>query len=285
MNRLIWQDRPRLDQPVMVAAFEGWNDAADAASGALAWLRHRWRATRFAQIDPEEFFDFQVSRPHVSLVEGVTRQISWPANDCFAAHIEEVGRDMVLLSGVEPNLRWKAFCQTVLDVARETGCEMVVTLGALLADVPHTRPIRLTGTAADPDLIRRLGLQHSRYEGPTGIVGVLHDTCRQSGMPSVSLWAPVPHYVASPPNPKATRALIERLAELLGVPVGLGDLSEAALAWEQRVDELVASDTDVANYVRQLEERDDDQLDERDLPTGETLAAELERFLRDQRRE
>lgn len=285
MNRLIWQDRPRLDQPVMVAAFEGWNDAADAASGALAWLRHRWRATRFAQIDPEEFFDFQVSRPHVSLVEGVTRQISWPANDCFAAHIEEVGRDMVLLSGVEPNLRWKAFCQTVLDVAGETGCEMVVTLGALLADVPHTRPIRLTGTAADPDLIRRLGLQHSRYEGPTGIVGVLHDTCRQSGMPSVSLWAPVPHYVASPPNPKATRALIERLAELLGVPVGLGDLSEAALAWEQRVDELVASDTDVANYVRQLEERDDDQLDERDLPTGETLAAELERFLRDQRRE
>lgn len=286
MDRLIWQDRPRLNQPVMVAAFEGWNDAADAASGALSWLRHRWRATRFAQIDPEEFFDFQVSRPHVSLVEGVTRQISWPANDCFAAHIEEVGRDVVLLSGVEPNLRWKAFCQTLLDLARDTGCEMVVTLGALLADVPHTRPIRLTGTAADPDLIQRLGLQHSRYEGPTGIVGVLHDTCRQSGIPSVSLWAPVPHYVASPPNPKATRALIERLAELLGVPVGLGDdLSEAALAWEQRVNELVASDSDVANYVRQLEERDDDQLDERDLPTGETLAAELERFLRDQRRE
>lgn len=281
-----FDDVQDLVSPVVIAAFEGWNDAADAASGALSWLRHRWRATRFAQIDPEEFFDFQVSRPHVSLVEGVTRQISWPANDCFAAHIEEVGRDVVLLSGVEPNLRWKAFCQTLLDLARDTGCEMVVTLGALLADVPHTRPIRLTGTAADPDLIQRLGLQHSRYEGPTGIVGVLHDTCRQSGMPSVSLWAPVPHYVASPPNPKATRALIERLAELLGVPVGLGDdLSEAALAWEQRVNELVASDSDVANYVRQLEERDDDQLDERDLPTGETLAAELERFLRDQRRE
>lgn len=272
-----------MQRPVMVAAFEGWNDAGDAASGALAWLRGRWRAKKMASIEPEEFFDFQVSRPQVTLIDGVTRQISWPANDVFSAHIEEVGRDVVLLSGVEPNLRWKTFCDTVLDVARETGCEMVVTLGALLADVPHTRPIRLTGTAADPDLIERLGLSHSRYEGPTGIVGVLHDACRGAGVPSVSLWAPVPHYVASPPNPKATRALIERLAELMGVPVGVGDLVEAAAAWEQRVNELVASDPDVSSYVRQLEERDDDQIDERDLPTGETLAAELERFLRDQR--
>ncbi|HEY3241316.1 MAG TPA: PAC2 family protein [Acidimicrobiia bacterium] len=283
MDRVSWQDRPALQRPVMVAAFEGWNDAADAASGALAWLRGRWRAKRMASIEPEEFFDFQVSRPSVSLVDGVTRQITWPANDVFSAHLEEVGRDMVLLSGVEPNLRWKTFCDTVLGVARETGCEMVVTLGALLADVPHTRPIRLTGTAADPELIERLGLSHSRYEGPTGIVGVLHDACRGAGVPSVSLWAPVPHYVASPPNPKATRALIERLAELIGVPVGVGDLVEAAAAWEDRVNELVASDPDVSAYVRQLEERDDDQIDEHDLPTGETLAAELERFLRDQR--
>jgi proteasome assembly chaperone (PAC2) family protein len=283
MDRVSWQDRPALQRPVMVAAFEGWNDAGDAASGALAWLRGRWRAKKMASIEPEEFFDFQVSRPQVTLIDGVTRQISWPANEVFSAHIEEVGRDVVLLSGVEPNLRWKTFCDTVLDVARETGCEMVVTLGALLADVPHTRPIRLTGTAADPDLIERLGLSHSRYEGPTGIVGVLHDACRGAGVPSVSLWAPVPHYVASPPNPKATRALIERLAELMGVPVGVGDLVEAAAAWEQRVNELVASDPDVSSYVRQLEERDDDQIDERDLPTGETLAAELERFLRDQR--
>jgi proteasome assembly chaperone (PAC2) family protein len=283
MDRVSWEDRPALQRPVMVAAFEGWNDAADAASGALAWLRGRWRAKRMATIDPEEFFDFQVSRPQVSLVDGVTRQITWPANDVFSAHIEEVGRDVVLLSGVEPNLRWKTFCDTVLGVARETGCEMVVTLGALLADVPHTRPIRLTGTAADPELIERLGLSHSRYEGPTGIVGVLHDACRRAGFPSVSLWAPVPHYVASPPNPKATQALIERLADLIGVPVGVGDLVEAGTAWEERVNELVASDPDVSSYVRQLEERDDDQIDERDLPTGETLAAELERFLRDQR--
>ncbi len=283
MERVSWEDRPTLQRPVMVAAFEGWNDAADAASGAVTWLRHRWRAKKVASIDPEEFFDFQVSRPQVSLVDGVTRQISWPANDVFSAHIEEVGRDVVLLSGVEPNLRWKTFCDTVLGVARETGCEMVVTLGALLADVPHTRPIRLTGTAADPELIDRLGLSHSRYEGPTGIVGVLHDACRGAGVPSVSLWAPVPHYVASPPNPKATRALIERLADVIGVPVGVGDLAEAAVAWEDRVNELVASDPDVSAYVRQLEDRDDDQMDERDLPTGETLAAELERFLRDQR--
>jgi proteasome assembly chaperone (PAC2) family protein len=283
MERVSWEDRPTLRRPVMVAAFEGWNDAADAASGAVSWLRGRWQAQKVASIEPEDFFDFQVSRPQVSLVDGVTRQITWPANDVFCAHIEEVGRDVVLVSGVEPNLRWKTFCDTMLDVARETGCEMVVTLGALLADVPHTRPIRLTGTAADPELIDRLGLSHSRYEGPTGIVGVLHDACRGAGVPSVSLWAPVPHYVASPPNPKATRALIERLAELIEVPVGVGDLVEAAAAWEERVNELVASDPDVSAYVRQLEERDDDQLDERDLPTGETLAAELERFLRDQR--
>jgi predicted ATP-grasp superfamily ATP-dependent carboligase len=267
----------------MVAAFEGWNDAADAASGAVTWLRHRWSASRFASIEPEEFYDFQVTRPLVSLVDGKTRRISWPANDCFTAHVEEVGRDVVLVSGVEPNLKWKTFCAAVVGVARETGCEMVVTLGALLADVPHTKPIRLTGTAADPKLIERLGLQHSRYEGPTGIVGVLHDACRQSGIPSVSLWAPVPHYVASPPNPKATRALIERLSELLGIPVGVGDLAESAIAWENRVNELVTSDPDVASYVRQLEERDAEALDEHDLPTGESLAEELEKFLREQR--
>jgi proteasome assembly chaperone (PAC2) family protein len=267
----------------MVAAFEGWNDAADAASGAVTWLRRRLKATQIARIDPEEFYDFQSTRPEVSLIEGTTRKVSWPANECFAAHVEEVGRDLVLFSGVEPNLKWRTFCNTVIGVARETGCEMVVTLGALLADVPHTRPTRLTGTAVDPELIARLGLSHSRYEGPTGIVGVLHDFCRQAGMPSVSLWAPVPHYVASPPNPKATQALLERLSEVLAIPMGMGDLAEAAVGWEARVNELVGSDPDIAAYVRQLEERDDDQIDEESLPSGDTLAAELERYLRDQR--
>jgi proteasome assembly chaperone (PAC2) family protein len=267
----------------MVAAFEGWNDAADAASGAVTWLRRRLKATQIAHIDPEEFYDFQATRPEVSLIEGTTRKVSWPTNECYAARVDEVGRDLVLFSGVEPNLKWRTFCSTVIGVAKDTGCEMVVTLGALLADVPHTRPTRLTGTAVDPELIARLGLSHSRYEGPTGIVGVLHDFCRQAGMPSVSLWAPVPHYVASPPNPKATQALLERLSDVLGIPIGLGDLAEAAVAWEARVNELVSSDPDIAAYVRQLEERDDDQLDEHNLPSGDTLAAELERFLRDQR--
>ncbi len=283
MDAVIWEARPQLNRPVMVAAFEGWNDAADAASGAVTWLRRRLKAIQIARIDPEEFYDFQSTRPEVSLVEGTTRKVSWPANECFAAHVEEVGRDLVLLSGVEPNLKWRTFCNTVIGVARETGCEMVVTLGALLADVPHTRPTRLTGTAVDPELIARLGLSHSRYEGPTGIVGVLHDFCRQAGMPSVSLWAPVPHYVASPPNPKATQALLERLSEVLAIPMGMGDLAEAAVGWEARVNELVGSDPDIAAYVRQLEERDDDQIDEESLPSGDTLAAELERYLRDQR--
>jgi proteasome assembly chaperone (PAC2) family protein len=283
MDAVIWEGRPQLNRPVMVAAFEGWNDAADAASGAVTWLRRRLKATQIARIDPEDFYDFQSTRPEVSLVEGTTRKVSWPNNDCFAAHVEEVGRDLVLLSGVEPNLKWRTFCTTVIGLAKETGCEMVVTLGALLADVPHTRPTRLTGTAVDPELIERLGLSHSRYEGPTGIVGVLHDFCRQAGMPSVSLWAPVPHYVASPPNPKATRALLERLSDVLEIPIGLGDLAEAAVAWEARVNELVGSDADIAAYVRQLEERDDDQIDEESLPSGDTLAAELEKYLRDQR--
>jgi len=283
MDAVVWEARPQLNRPVMVAAFEGWNDAADAASGAVDWLRRRLKATQIARIDPEEFYDFQSTRPEVSLIDGTTRKVSWPANEYYVARVEEVGRDLVLFSGVEPNLKWRTFCSTVIGVAKETGCEMVVTLGALLADVPHTRPTRLTGTAIDPELIARLGLSHSRYEGPTGIVGVLHDFCRQAGMPSVSLWAPVPHYVASPPNPKATRALLERLSDVLAIPIGLGDLAEASVAWEARVNELVGSDADIAAYVRQLEERNDDQLDEEALPSGDTLAAELERYLRDQR--
>jgi proteasome assembly chaperone (PAC2) family protein len=266
----------------MIAAFEGWNDAGDAASGAVAWLRSRWQATRFARLDPEEFYDFQVARPQVALVDGFTRKITWPANDCYAARMDEVGRDFVLMSGVEPNLRWRTFCETLIGVALDVGCEMVVTLGALLADVPHTRPIKLTGTAADPDLIERLGLSQSRYEGPTGIVGVFHDACRRAGIPSVSLWAPVPHYVASPPNPKATRALIERLADLLEVPIGVGDLREAGVAWERRVTELLNSNPEVGDYVRQLEERDDEDFDDVE-GSGERLAEELERFLREQR--
>jgi proteasome assembly chaperone (PAC2) family protein len=280
---LVWEDRPKLRRPVMVAGFEGWNDAGDAASDAASWLAQRFGGTRFAWIDPEEHFDFQSRRPQVELTDGVTRTIKWPANECFAARIESADRDLVVLRGVEPSYRWRSFCRAVLTVASETGCEMVVTLGALLADVPHTRPPSITGAATDEELIQRLQLTRSRYEGPTGIVGVLHDACREQGVASASLWAPVPHYVAAPPNPVATRALLERFGTLVGVPLELDELAELADAWRRRVDEVVAEDDEVRAYVRKLEEQaEQTELQEDQIPSGEALAAELERFLRDQ---
>ena len=291
MDGLEWDDHPQqgwpqLRRPVLVAGFEGWNDAGDAASDAAGWLAERFGATRIAHIDPEAHFDFQSRRPEVELGAGVTRTIKWPTNECFAVRIETAGRDLVVLRGIEPHYRWRSFCRAVLSVADETGCEMVVTLGALLADVPHTRPPVITGAATDPELIEQLGLTRSRYEGPTGIVGILHDACRDAGVVSASLWAPVPHYVATPPNPVAMRALLDRLGSLVGIPLELDDLDELATAWRARVDEVVADDDEVRAYVSKLEERADLQdLDEDDLPSGETLAAEFQRFLRDQRGE
>jgi proteasome assembly chaperone (PAC2) family protein len=290
---LVWDWRPDLRDPLLVAAFEGWNDAGDAASGAADWLIRRSRARRFASIDPEEHIDYQSHRPLVELVDGVTRSITWPANAYFAASFPE--RDMVVLRGVEPNVRWKSFCRTVLTVASETGCSTVVTLGALLGDVPHTRTVRVTGAATDPAMVGRLGLVRSRYEGPTGIVGVLHDACQSGGVPSASLWAPVPHYVATPPNPPGTRALLERLSALTGISVDLTELDEQADTWRAQVDDAMADDEDVKDYVRQLEARVDaesaaeegvvlgDSLSDADLPSGDDLADELQRFLRDRR--
>jgi proteasome assembly chaperone (PAC2) family protein len=278
MASLAWEQRPELRRPVLVAGFEGWNDAASAASEAAGWLTRQFGATKMASMDPEEHFDFQSARPTVELVDGVTRDLTWPANDFFAVPVD--ARDLVVLRGVEPNLRWPSFCRDVLGVAGETGCEMVVTLGALLADVPHTRPVRVTGATTDPELMASLHLQRSRYEGPTGIVGVLHDTARATGIASASLWAPVPHYVSTPPNPLATRALLDRLAELLGTSFELGDLDELSQAWQTRVDEVVSQDDDVRSYVGQLEERYDSE-SETDMPSGEGLADEVEQFLRD----
>jgi proteasome assembly chaperone (PAC2) family protein len=278
LSALVWEQRPELRRPVLVAGFEGWNDAASAASEAAGWLTRRFGATKVASMDPEEHFDFQSTRPTVELVDGVTRELTWPANEFFAVPVD--ARDLVVLRGVEPNLRWSGFCNEVLGVAGETGCEMVVTLGALLADVPHTRPVRVTGATTDPDLMTRLRLQRSRYEGPTGIVGVLHDTARGTGVTSASLWAPVPHYVSTPPNPLATRALLDRLGQLLGAPFELGELDELSQAWRSRVDEVVSEDDDVRAYVTQLEERYDTEA-ETDVPSGENLAAEVEQFLRD----
>jgi len=289
------EERGQLLHPVLVAAFEGWNDAADAASNAASWLTQHGTTVRIATIDPEANIDFQARRPQVELIGGVTRHVTWPSNDFFRVHIEN--RDLVVLRGIEPNYQWRSFCRTVLAVATETKCSMVVTFGALLADVPHSRKARITGTATDPELIARLGLNRSRYEGPTGIVGVLHDMCRLSGVSSASLWAPVPHYIASPPNPAATLALLERFSALLELPLDLQRLEATAAAWRTKVDEVAAGDDDVRTYVEQLQERFDadddsdpgthagpDELTWKDrLPSGDELARELEEFLRDER--
>src|SRR5919204_933652 len=247
--------RPTLDRPVLIAAFRGWNDGGQAASLAAGYLAKVWGAERFADIDPEEFFDFQATRPHVSLVEGSTRRIDWPENALYHASPEGLDRDAVLLIGVEPNLRWSTFSSLVVGFATGVGVELVVTLGALLADVPHTRPSPVTGSATDPALVERLGLKVSRYEGPTGIVGVLHDACRREGLDSASLWAAVPHYVSLAPSPRAALALCERLGALLGTEIDTAELEEAVEAYTQQVSDAVSSDTDTVAYVEELERR------------------------------
>ena len=269
-----------LRRPVLVAAFEGWNDAGDAATGAVEHLAEVWDAEPAGEIDPDDFYDFQVSRPTVALEDGVTRRITWPTTRFSVCRPAASERDLVLLRGVEPNMRWRGFCEQVIAKVRDLGVVEVVTLGALLADSPHTRPVPVSGTSSDPGLSTRLGLEHSRYEGPTGIVGVLQDACEKAGLPSVSFWAAVPHYVAQPPCPKATIALLRRVEDLLDIPVPLQDLPDLARAWERQVDELAADDSDVAEYIASLEEREPEE----DLPeaSGEAIAKEFERFLRRQ---
>lgn len=273
--------KPSLRTPILIAAFRGWNDGAQGASLAGGYLARSWNAARFANIDPEGFFDFQATRPHVSLVEGVTRQIDWPDTAFYHAGIPGTDRDAVLLLGIEPNLRWGAFTGLIADLARELGVELVVTLGSLLADVPHTRPSPVTGSASDPELVQSLGLQASRYEGPTGIVGVLHDVCRRAGLPSASLWAAVPHYVSLAPSPRAALALCERLGDLIAAEIDVSELEEAAANYAEQVSEAVAADSDTAAYVEELERRADALEEEENLPSGDTLAAELTRFLRE----
>ena len=283
-NELRIVERPVLRRPVLIAAFRGWNDGGQAASLAGSHLRRLWQAQRFADIDPEGFVDFQTTRPVVSLDEGQTRRIDWPENALYAGAIPGADRDAVLLLGVEPSYRWRTFSGLVVGLAKELGVELVVTLGALLADVPHTRPAPVTGSASDPSLVEELGLEHSRYEGPTGIVGVLHDACREAGLPSVSLWSAVPHYVSLAPSPRAAKALCERLGGLLDIEIDLAELLEAEKTYAEQVSEAVASDAETAAYVEDLERRADtieDLIDEGDLPTGESLAAELTRFLRE----
>jgi proteasome assembly chaperone (PAC2) family protein len=278
-------DRPAtLERPVLIGAFRGWNDGGQAATLAAGYLARLWGARKFADIDPELFVDFQATRPMVSLEGGRTRKIDWPENAFFRARIPGANRDAILLVDVEPNYRWRSFAEIVTDLARELGVELAVTLGALVADVPHTRPSPVTGAATDPHLVDELGLQLSRYEGPTGIVGVLLDSCRRVGIPSVSLWAAVPHYVQLAPSPPAAKALCERLSGVLSAQIDVSELADAADEYVDQVSQAVATDSETASYVEELERRADslDWLEESgDLPSGDALAAEITRFLRE----
>jgi proteasome assembly chaperone (PAC2) family protein len=281
MSELNIEFRPELRRPVLVAAFRGWNDGGQGATLGAGYLAKQWEAERFAEIDPEDFYDFQATRPQVSLEEGMTRRLDWPENSFFHAEIPGTGRDAVILLGTEPNLRWKSFSALVLGLMQDLGIERAVTFGSLLADVPHTRPAPVTAAATDSALMEELGLEPSRYEGPTGIVGVLLDSCRTAGISSLSLWAAVPHYVSLAPSPRAALALVRRFGELLQIDVDVADLEHAADEYSEQVTEAVSADADTAAYVEELERRVDMLREEENLPSGDTLAAELTRFLRE----
>jgi proteasome assembly chaperone (PAC2) family protein len=286
MAHLIRAGTPSLRRPVMLAAFEGWNDAGDAATFAVRFLADRWDASPFASIDPEEFFDFTSTRPTVQLDDEGQREIVWPSTTFASATVPGSDLDVICLQGTEPELRWRTFCAQVVEVAAEHDVRLVVTLGALLAEVPHTRPVNVVGTSYDPEMVQRLHLRQSKYEGPTGIVGVLHDAFRQVGVPTVSLWAAVPTYVPGAPSPKAALALVQRTAQLLSVPMPTTDLEIASAAYERQIDELVADDDDTAAYVARLEQEADTGSDSGDGDFEDTDPAafieEVERYLRDQ---
>ncbi|WP_249411315.1 PAC2 family protein [Nocardioides faecalis] len=274
---------PDLHRPVVIAAFEGWNDAAESATSLVDHLMEVWDAHVVAAIDPDEYYDFQVNRPVVGIDENGFRKLTWPSTHVAVASPPGLDRDVILIRGIEPNMRWRQFTAELLAVIDELGGELLVTLGALLSDSPHSRPIPVSGSSTEPELMDQLTLEHSTYEGPTGIVGVLQDACVKVDLPAVSFWAAVPHYVAQPPCPKATLALLGKLEDLLEMPIPLGDLPDDAIAWERGVDELAEEDEDIADYVRSLEESRDTV----DLPeaSGEAIAREFERYLKRRGRE
>jgi predicted ATP-grasp superfamily ATP-dependent carboligase len=284
MQPLRWDHRPDgLRAPALVCAFKGWNDAGESATSALTFLGAQHNATRFATIDAEEFVNFQDTRPTVRLVEGRSREIVWPEIEIYEARVPRAPRDLVLLAGPEPSFRWPTFCRTVIDLAEAIGVQMVVTLGALLADVPHSRPVGITGLSSDQTLIEGLELAPTTYEGPTGIVGVLHAACQEAGVPTASLWASVPHYVAAAPNPKAALALVRKLESLVGVTVDAEELELASADYERQVSLAVQSDPDVQAFVERLEKtaaEEEEESDPTELPSGDVIAREFQRFLR-----
>jgi proteasome assembly chaperone (PAC2) family protein len=282
MDRVIWEgEPPGLRSPILVCAFAGWNDAASAATAALEAVAASLDSDVVARIDPEEFYDFQVNRPNIRLIEGQTRQIDWPANTLVAVTVPSAERDLVLLSGVEPNVRWRTFAEAILSVAERLDVTMVISLGALIADVAHTRPVPITGLASDPDLVQQLGLSRSNYEGPTGIVGVVHDACRRREISSASLWAAVPHYVAAVPNPKAALALLRRLEGLTGIAVDASELEDATERFDDQVDRAVSANPEIEELVRNLEAAQETELQlGEDVPSADAIAQEFQRFLR-----
>jgi proteasome assembly chaperone (PAC2) family protein len=282
MDALAWEaEPPELRSPVLVSAFAGWNDAAGSATTALTTAAEALDAEVIAQVDPEEFFDFQANRPTIRMTEGQTREIEWPGNVLLAATPEGAERDLIFLAGTEPNLRWRTFSDGIAETAESLGVEMVVTLGALIADVAHTLPVPITGLASDEELVEQLDLSRSSYEGPTGVVGVLHDACRRRGIASASLWAAVPHYVAAVPNPKAALALLRRLEGLVGVAVEASGLEEETESYESQVSRAVAANPEIEELVQRLEEEQAERLDvDEDVPSGESLARDFERYLR-----
>ncbi len=283
VSDVIWTERPALRRPVLLAAFGGWNDAGDAASAAVEFVGAHHEPRVVARIDPDEFLDFTSVRPSVKLVEGRTREIEWPETTVSAAEVPGAEGDLAILQGPEPSLRWGRYCRAVVEVARELDARMVITLGALLADVPHTRPVSISGIASDASLVDRLGFEHTSYEGPTGIVGVLHHACAAAGLDSVSLWASVPHYVAAAPNPKVALSLVRAFEGAAGVVVDAADLEAAAEDYETQVSAAVASDPEVKAFVERLESAADEEIEDSDpanLPSADTIANDFQSFLR-----
>jgi proteasome assembly chaperone (PAC2) family protein len=288
VESLKWEgDLPHLRSPVLVCAFRGWNDAAASASTALGAIAGSLDAELIAKVDPEEFFDFQSTRPTITLEEGHTRRIDWPENNLFAARVPTADRDLILLDGTEPNLRWRTFSETIATAADALDVEMVITLGALIAEVSHTLPVPISGLASSQALVDELELERSSYEGPTGITGVVHDLCRQAGIDSASLWAAVPHYVAAVPNPKAALALLRRLEGLTGIAIEASELEEETLDYEEQIGRAVAANPEIEELVSRIEAEQVDLLtaEGEDLPSADTIAREFQRFLRQRGKE